>query len=358
MKRRKLKIVSKCDGYYTNTRLYNIKMKKNIIHLFVITVLAVSIASCGNDTPTPSKPKKVEPKKEVIVPVFNQDSAYRYVKEQVDFGPRVPNSKAHAECATYLVKKFESFGAQVIEQKFKSRSFDGKILSGVNIVASYNPDASKRVLLCSHWDSRPFADNDPDPKNHNTPIDGANDGASGVGILMEIARQIQSQPIDIGIDIVLFDLEDYGQPSESDLPQVQDSWALGAQYWSKTPHIPGYRARYGILLDMVGAKDILFTKEYFSMGYASGTVEKVWQHAAKLGYDAVFQNIEAGSVMDDHVYVNKFAQIPTIDIIHHDNTTESSFFPYWHTVKDNMDAIEPSSLNIVGRVLLDVIYHE
>ncbi len=333
-------------------------MKKNIIHLFVITLLATFIASCGNDAPPAPKPKKEEVKKEVIVPTFNQDSAYRYVKEQVDFGPRTPNSQAHAECAAYFVKKFKSFGAQVTEQKFKTRGFDGKILSGVNIVASYNPEASKRVLLCAHWDSRPFADNDPDPKNHNTPIDGANDGASGVGVLMEIARQIQSQPINIGIDIVLFDMEDYGQPSNSDLPQVQDSWGLGAQYWSRTPHIPGYRARYGILLDMVGAKGIVFTKEYFSMGYASGVVEKVWGHAAKLGYADIFQNVEAGSVMDDHVYVNKYAQIPTIDIIHHDNSTESSFFPYWHTLKDNMDAIDAESLNVVGRVLLDVIYHE
>ena len=333
-------------------------MKKNIIHLLLITVLATFIVSCGNDAPLPPKPKKAEVKKAVIVPEFNQDSAYRYVQEQVAFGPRIPGSKAHAACAAYFVKKFESFGATVIEQKFKSRAFDGTILSGVNIVASYNPNAQKRVLLCAHWDSRPFADNDPDPKNYNTPIDGANDGASGAGILLELARQLQIQKIDIGIDLLLLDLEDYGQPHDSELPQMQDSWALGAQYWSKTPHTPGYRARYGILLDMVGAKDIVFTKEYYSMGYASGVVEKVWQHAAKLGYDNVFKNIEDGAVMDDHIYINRDAKIPTIDIIHHDYSTKSSFFPYWHTVKDNMDAIDPSSLNIVGRVLLDVIYHE
>ncbi len=333
-------------------------MRKNIIYLFIITALATFITSCGNDAPTPAKPKKVEVKKVVIVPEFNQDSAYRYVQEQVDFGPRIPGSKAHAECAQYFVNQFKRFGAEVTEQKFKSRAFDGKILSGVNIVASYNPKAQKRILLCSHWDSRPFADNDPDPKNHNTPIDGANDGASGVGILMEIARQLQMHHIDIGVDLLLLDLEDYGQPHDSKYPEMKDSWALGAQYWAKTPHKPGYRARYGILLDMVGAKNIVFTKEYYSMGYASGIVEKVWSHAAKLGYEDIFQNIEEGAVMDDHIYINKDAQIPTIDLIHHDKTTESSFFPYWHTVKDNMDAIDPSSLNVVGRVLLDVIYHE
>lgn len=329
-----------------------------ITNYIIFTAMAVLIASCGNENPKPSTPKKVVAKKEVKVPVFNQDSAYRYVQEQVDFGPRTPGSKAHAECAQYLVHKFKQFGAEVIEQKFKSRAFDGKILSGVNIVASYNPSAQKRILLCSHWDSRPFADNDPDPKNHNTPIDGANDGASGVGILMEIGRQLQLQKNNIGIDILLLDLEDYGQPHDSKYPEMQDSWALGAQYWAKTPHKPGYRARYGILLDMVGAKNITFYKEYYSMGYASGIVEKVWQHAAKLGYSDIFKNIEEGAVMDDHIYINKFAQIPTIDIIHHDNTTESKFFPYWHTIKDNMEIIDKNSLNVVGRVLLDVIYHE
>ena len=333
-------------------------MKRNIIQIFVITLIAIVFTSCGNDSPTPSTPKKVAPKKQVIVPKFNQDSAYRYVKEQVDFGPRIPGSKAHTACAAYLSQKLKSFGATVIEQRFKTRAFDGTILSGVNIIASYNPNASKRVLLCAHWDSRPFADHDPDLSNYHTPIDGANDGASGVGVLMEIARQIQSQPLDIGIDIVLFDIEDYGQPSDSELPQIQDSWGLGSQYWSKTPHTPGYRARFGILLDMVGAKDIIFTKEYFSMGYASGVVEKVWNRAAQLGYGEIFKNIEAGSVMDDHVYVNKYAQIPTIDIIHYVEGSEAGFFPHWHTVKDNMDAIEASSLNVVGHVVLEVIYHE
>jgi len=331
---------------------------KQIKQLVGIAVLALFIIACGNDKPAPSKPKKAAPKKEVSVPHFNQDSAYRYVKEQVDFGPRVPNTKAHSECASYFVKKFHQFGALVTEQKFKARAFDGKILNGKNIIASYNPEARKRILLCAHWDSRPFADNDPDPKNHQTPIDGANDGASGVGILMEIARQIQTNPMDIGIDIVLFDLEDYGQPQHSDYPEMEDSWGLGAQYWSKAPDPNGARAQFGILLDMVGAENITFTKEYFSVYYASGVVEKVWNRAAQLGYANVFLNREAGAVTDDHIYVNKFAKIPCIDIIHHVEGSQSSFFPYWHTLKDNMDAIDPSSLNIVGTVLLNVIYNE
>jgi len=332
-------------------------MKKNIIHLFVITLLAIAITSCGNDTNPKPDAKVIEPKKEVMVPVFNQDSAYRYVKEQVDFGPRVPNSTAHAECAIYLSKKLKQFGAEVYEQKFKARAYNGTILNGTNIIASYNTQAQKRILLCAHWDSRPYADNDSDPKNHNTPIDGANDGASGVGVLMETARLIQLHPMDIGIDIILFDLEDYGQPMGSTLPQMEDTWGLGSQYWAKSPDPNGARAQFGILLDMVGAEDIAFTKEYFSVNYASGIVEKVWNRAAQMGYSNVFLNREAGAVTDDHLYINKYAQIPTIDIIHHVEG-EHSFFPHWHTINDNMDAIDPTSLDIVGRVLLAVIYNE
>jgi hypothetical protein len=164
--------------------------------------------------------------------------------------------------------------------------------------------------------------------------------------------------MDIGVDIIFFDLEDYGQPVNSGYPEKEDSWCLGSQYWSKMPDPNGGRAQYGILLDMVGAKDVRFTKEYFSVKYASGIVEKVWNKAAQLGYSDVFINREAGAVTDDHVYMNEIARIPTIDIIHHVEGAQSGFFPHWHTLNDNMDAIDPTSLNIVGRVLLNVIYNE
>jgi Zn-dependent M28 family amino/carboxypeptidase len=331
----------------------------NIIKIIFLFAFVFSIQACENDSVKSVKRNTQKKVAEVVIPDFNADSAYNYVAKQVSFGPRVPGTKAHAECASYLINYFKARGIKVYEQKFKSRSFDNKILNGINIIAAINPEAQSRILLTSHWDSRPFADHDPDKKNHYTPIDGANDGASGVGVLMEIARQMSIKSPKIGIDIILLDLEDYGQHAdEQQSINSENSWGLGAQYWAKNPHIPGYDARFGILLDMVGAKDAVFGEEYYSKHYAPGVLKKVWRIAQQNGYEAYFRNIDGGGVLDDHVFINKFAYIPTIDIIHHDSNTDSGFFPYWHTIGDNMDVIEKSTLKAVGQTLLAVAYGE
>lgn len=332
-------------------------INNKLIMRLILVLIGVSFFAC-NDDPKQVSPKVEKPVIEVKVPIFDADSAFSYVAKQVEFGPRVPGTKAHAECASWMVEKFKSFGADVTVQDFKARAFDGKILDGKNIVASYNPEATKRVILAAHWDSRPFADNDPNTANHFKPIDGANDGASGVGVLMEVARLLKDNKINIGIDIILFDLEDYGQHQHSDAPQVEDSWGLGSQFWSKNPHKPSYTANYGILLDMVGNENLNFTKEYFSMNYAPAIVNKVWNAAKKIGYSNVFVDKEMGSVMDDHVYVNRYAKIPMIDIIHHEENSNSSFYPHWHTVEDKLDKIKPESLKITGQTVLQVIYSE
>ena len=314
--------------------------------------------SCKNDHSTShTNPPKVVIK-QIVIPDFNADSAYVFVKAQVNFGPRIPNSEAHAKCAAWLTKKFKSYDAKVFIQNFKARAYNGKILSGKNIIASFQPNNKQRIMISSHWDSRPFADHDPDPKNHYIPIDGANDGASGVGIIMELARLFQLQHPNIGVDLVLWDLEDYGKHNDEIATTEEDSWALGSKYWSENTHIPGYQAKYGILLDMVGADNPTFTKEHYSLQYARSIVDKVWNTASKLGYQNIFLNEEAGAVMDDHFYVNKFANIPTIDIIHYNSANKSGFFPYWHTLGDNMDIISKSTLGIVGHTLVYVIYHE
>jgi len=330
-----------------------------ILKFLVLFAFIFSIQACDNDSvKSVSRTNKKEEKK-VTVPDFGADSAYSYVAKQVSFGPRVPGTKAHAECAAYHVDFFKSKGIKVYEQKFKSRSFDNKILNGVNIIAAINPESQSRILLTSHWDSRPFADHDPDVKNHFTPIDGANDGASGVGVLMEVARQMSILKPSIGIDIILLDLEDYGQHADEEQTiNSENSWGLGAQYWAKNPHIPGYDARFGILLDMVGAKDAVFGEEYYSKHYAPGVLKKVWKIAAQNGYGAYFRNTDGGGVLDDHVFINKFAYIPTIDIIHHDSNTDSGFFPYWHTVRDNMDNIDKATLKAVGQTVMAVGYGE
>ncbi len=319
----------------------------------------LSLQACDNNKVQSVKRKPNKVIAQAVVPDFNADSAFSYVAKQVSFGPRIPNSKSHAECAAYFVSFFKSLGVKVYQQKFKSRSFDNKILNGENIIAAINPDAQARILLAAHWDSRPFADHDPDKKNHFTPIDGANDGASGVGVLMELARQMSIRNPKIGVDILLLDLEDYGQHAdEKQTPNSEYTWGLGAQYWAKNPHIPGYDARFGILLDMVGAKNAVFGEEYYSKNYAPGVLKKVWNIAKSIGYGDYFKHFDGGGVLDDHVFINKYAYIPTIDIIHHDINTDSGFFPYWHTIRDNMDNIDKSSLKAVGQTLMAVAYGE
>lgn len=309
--------------------------------------------SCGS-----RKKEQVESVKQVNVPAFNADSAYSYVAKQVDFGARVPNTAAHKQCAQYLSDKLRSFGASVIEQKATLTAFNGTKLEAINIIGSYNPDATERVLLFAHWDSRPWADNDPNPANHKSPVMGANDGASGVGVLLEIARQLNLQKSDVGVDIIFFDAEDYGA-SHYTGTNTEDSWCLGTQYWCANLHAPNYTAKFGILLDMVGAPNATFFKEQYSMDYASDVVNNVWSAAQGLGFGNYFRNDPIGAITDDHYYVNKLLGIPSIDIIQYRNEgQQSGFGHYWHTVNDTMDNIDKSTLQAVGATVMHVIYNE
>lgn len=333
-------------------------MKSFILYMGILAISLLLLPSCIDTPKEESDKERKNPKKEMIqVPVFNADSAYQFVANQVAFGPRVPNTEAHQKAALYLENTLQRFTRDVLVQSFQQRAFDGTVLNGKNIIAQFNIEQKKRVLLAAHWDSRPFADHDPDEANHHTPIDGANDGASGVGVLLEIARLMAMQAPDVGVDIVLFDLEDYGVPAfkgESN----NESWALGSQYWANNPLPMGYTANFGILLDMVGAENVSFRMEHYSMRYAPHIVKKVWKQAAVLGYDSIFLFEEGGYVMDDHIPVNEILRIPMIDIIHYDDTRDSSFFPHWHTVNDNLDHIDKLSLRIVGETVTHVVYYE
>ncbi len=289
------------------------------------------------------------------VPVFNADSAYFFVAEQVAFGPRVPNTEAHREAGNWLAATLGGFADTLYIQETRVRAYDGTVLNIKNIIGVFQPDKRRRILLCAHWDSRPYADYDPDPASHYTPIDGANDGASGVGVLLEIARLLHAQAPDIGIDIIFFDAEDYGRHRFSDRPD-EDSWALGAQHWARNPHRPDYFASYGILLDMVGASDATFKREGYSMLYAPNIVRKVWETAQRIGYGHMFVNRDGGFITDDHYYVNMIRNIPTINIIHQDDSTPHGFFPQWHTLADNMEVIDTYTLQAVGETVVAVIY--
>ena len=323
--------------------------------IVIISLAIFSITSCDNKQNSKPAAQPAPQVKQVVIPDFNADSAYNYVKKQLDFGPRVPGSVAHKQCAEWFVDFFSGKADTVYVQDFRTRLYDGRGIDGKNIIAAFNPEAKKRILLAAHWDSRPFADHDPDKNNWNTPIDGANDGASGVGVLMEIARILNDNPVNIGVDIILFDLEDYGAPYFLNL-MTNDDWALGSQYWAKNPHIYNYRAYFGILLDMVGASNAKFPKEYYSQQFAPALSNDVWKIARELGYDEYFTNELGHPINDDHIYVNAIARIPMIDIIHLENNSESSFYPYWHTVKDNIEQIDPKTLGMVGDVVVNVLY--
>ena len=325
-------------------------MKK---YSLVIIALVFVLASCG-DKKQKEESTEVNYSK-VEIPAFNADSAYAYVKNQCDFGSRVPESKAHKKCGDYLVSFLKQYADTVIEQNFTTKLYNGKQVKGRNIIASFNLSSTDRAMFASHWDSRAWADNDPDTNNHKTPILGANDGASGVGVLMEMARCLNLKPQKTGVDIVFFDVEDQGCPEwdKSDITDQSD-WCLGSQYWSTHTHVPFYQANYGVLLDMVGYSNPRFAKESQSMNYASSIMDKIWKIAADRGFGNMFVNENIGGVMDDHVYVNKDAKVPMIDIVNHDPTT--SFFPYWHTVKDDINCISKNTLKAVGDICLVAIY--
>ncbi len=321
--------------------------------IFILTLFISLLVSCQKAENKQSTQALVNEK----IPEFVADSAYIYVKNQVDFGPRVPNTQAHDDCAKYLVSELKRFGAEIIEQRADLKAFDGTMLKSVNIIGSYNPEAKSRILLFAHWDSRPWSDHDPIVDNRTKPVLGANDGASGVGVLLEIARLLNTQKPNIGVDIIFFDAEDYGAP-ESFQGNTEDSWCLGSQYWSKNPHIKGYNAKYGILLDMVGAPDATFYKEEISMHYAAHVVNKVWAAAEQSGFGQYFRDEKIGGITDDHLYVNRITGIPCIDIIQYNKDSNQGFGHYWHTVNDNMDNIDKNTLNAVGSTLMKVVYSE
>jgi glutaminyl-peptide cyclotransferase len=339
-------------------------MRFNFFNLFALTVLV----ACS-----PEKERKVAeqpeiPPRQVAVPHFNADSAYLFIQKQVDFGPRVPNSAAHRKAGDFLVAKFGAFGAMVTVQEFDAVTYDNQKLFLRNIVASFYPEKTRRILLAAHWDTRPFADKD--EENPRAYFDGANDGGSGVGVLLEMARVFGSSiSPEVGVDFILFDGEDwgydnstaqqlYGSSQDFKLPKNLDSWwCLGSQYWSRNKHKANYAAYYGILLDMVGSKNATFAREGASMEFAPGIVDKVWRTASRLGHGHIFINRKEPAITDDHIYVNTIAKIPMINIVHHD--PEHGFFgDFHHTRNDNMERISKETLQAVGTTLLNVIYHE
>jgi hypothetical protein len=335
-------------------RIYITKVSLLLVTGFALASMGASCNSQGSKQTNRKKSDNAKP--ELQTPVFNADSAYYYVQKQVDFGHRIPNTDAHEACAQWLTEKMDSIGAEVIVQQGDVTAFDNSILHIKNIIAQFQPEKNDRILLFAHWDSRPFSDNDPDPSNHNKPIDGASDGASGIGVLIEIARHLKDNPTASGIDIIFFDAEDYGTPQHLKLPYKEDTWCLGSQYWGKNLHKKKYYARYGILLDMVGAKGARFYQEKSSLQIAPKLVNHIWNTASNIGYGNFFVFDKGGYITDDHIYVNNHTGIPVVDIIQYDPSSRTSFGSYWHTQNDTMENIDRATLKAVGQTLMDVIY--
>lgn len=329
------------------------------ITTFIASALAIILigacASCKNTKKAADDADTVA----LVGPDFNADSAYAFTEAQCAFGPRTMNSTAHDRCAQWIENKFKQYGCQVTTQEADLKGYDGTVLKNRNIIARHNPNATTRILFCAHYDSRPWADNDPDSANWRKPVMGANDGASGVAVMMELARLVQNDStLQLGIDFVCLDTEDWGTPQWADVADDGNSWALGAQYFAD--NLPqGYEVRYGILLDMVGGQGARFYQEGVSKQYAPEIVKKVWAAARKAGYESYFPALDGGMITDDHVPLNEKAHIPTIDVInYYPDCQQSSFGPTWHTVIDDMEHIDRNTLKAVGQVMVQVIYSE
>ena len=352
-------------------------------NIIILISIVMGCFSCSSS-------KKAQTTEQSVVTVeFNADSAYAFCAAQCNFGPRIMNSEAHELCAQWIQQKFEQYGYQVELQKADLKGYDGTILKSTNIIASHcvphsdlqvgehpSPNThhpTPRIFICAHWDSRPWADNDPDEANWRKPVMAANDGASGVAVMLELARLLQqNDSATIAVDFICFDAEDWGIPQWEE-EMDGDSWALGAQYWAanyqspantqhpspNTQHPSPNTYQYGILLDMVGGQGAKFYRESNSMHYARNVVERVWQAANTAGYGSIFPYLDGGGVTDDHVPVNEKAGIPCIDIInYYPDCEQSSFGPTWHTVNDDMQHIDKNTLKAVGQTLVQLIFSE
>lgn len=317
----------------------------NNLRIFIIAAVAILSlsAACGaskSTETTADSATETESLTENLL--FSGDNAFRLAERQLSFGPRVPGTKAHSECYEWLRDSLEATGAKLTVQNATLTTFDGTKIPMRNIFGQFNPEASDRILLLAHWDCRPWADQDPHPDNHTKPVAGANDAASGVAVLLELARVIGESSTTKGIDILFADAEDWGTEGDD------DSWALGTRYFAQNPPVQDYSPSGAILLDMVGAPDATFMREYFSEKSNSSLADRIWAKGASLGYGKYFVNRLGSAVTDDHVELIK-AGIPAIDII--DYRDGSGFFSAWHTVSDTMEAISPVTLEAVGHTL-------
>lgn len=334
--------------------------KTTVLAAFLSLFLSAAIGcGCGKGSKTADNGSRSTQKEDTLrLGNFDADSAYSYIAEQVAFGPRVPGTDAHRACRDWLINKFRRLGIDsIIVQEATVTASNGDVLPISNIIAGFYTDRPKRIVIAAHWDTRPWADQEAKAEDRAKPILGANDGGSGVAVILELVRNLAQNRPNVGVDFILFDAEDYGEHGAFD-PNTE-SWCLGSQYWSHNivPYRPDNLPEYGIVLDMVGGRDAVFHYEAYSAEKAPKPTIKVWSEAERLGYGNIFDRTIGGVVVDDHVFMNR-AGIPTTDIIELNNHATGSFPATWHTLNDNIDNIDKNTLQAVGETLLNVIYKE
>ena len=331
---------------------------KQSLFLLTFALAIVSLSGCEKKQQQTTNNETIEENVQTPCPSFRADSAFADIQAQCDFGARVPGTKAWERCSDWIAGRFEESGLNVEVQRTDVTIWDGTKLPCRNIIARLNPKASDRILLCAHWDSRPWADSDPNPDNNHTPVPAANDGASGVAVLLELARQMAADStMTTGIDFVCFDVEDAGSPDWAEATTEENTWCLGSRYWAYNAGRDGYHAQFGILLDMVGGRGATFLKEQVSMSIAEPIVNLVWDTAEELGYGNYFVKEQGGAITDDHVEVYRLTRTPCIDIIPYYKDADSSFGPTWHTLNDTPENIDPQVLKAVGQTVMQVVYN-
>ncbi len=321
------------------------------IRKIAIPVLLATICllnACQEDTASASEPVSTAPK--ITAPIFDADNAYELIKMQLSFGPRYPGTEAQKKCAAWMETELKKYADTVyVQNAVLTQAVSNETYPAINIIASFNPKAEDRVLLLAHWDSRPWADED--TKDKNKPILAADDGGSGVAVLIEIAAKMKQTRPNIGVDILLVDAEDVGKTE-----WTEASYCLGTQHWAKNPHVAGYRAMFGICLDMVGSKGARFPLEGQSQNYAGSIQREIWETARSIGYSDYFVFEQGSSITDDHIVINTMAQIPCVDIIN--LKPDGGFGNHWHTHQDDMSIIDKGTLKAVGQTVLAVVYNQ
>lgn len=313
--------------------------------LSLLALALVLSASCNQGKQSPQREAGSQTAAVSPVPRFDAENAFRYLVKQVEFGPRNPGSAGYRQCLAFLQSELRTFADTVFLQTFPYRTSRGEPFLGTNVIARFRQNDKPAILLTAHWDTRPWADQDTDPKNYDRPIPGANDGASGVAVLLEMARIFSEARPPVNIDIVLFDAEDTGETGNS------KSFALGSQYFAK--NLPaGAQYRYAINFDMIGDKNLEIRREANSDAYAQALMDAVFSTARLMGFPQFINEPTAG-IYDDHMPLNE-ANIPAIDLIDFGYPDESH--RYWHTMQDTPDKCSPESLFAVGTVILHVLY--